>query len=175
MGLDDPVGRHAGGALEAVDVLGEELVEEVLLREQGDEDVRDGGAELARVELAGEDVEGLRAGAEEGDVEDGLGVGEVQAGEVRVEPGAGGAEVGDCGSVCVSYIICTGLAGASGVLRGCLTSCRRGDAGPRQYDDAARIAFLYEVRDGAQGAVLQCGGRGSLLTHGASSRQTWTQ
>lgn len=77
MGLDDLVGGHAGGALEAVDVLGEELVEEVLLGEEGDEGVGDCGAELARVELAGEDVEGLRGAAKEGDVEDGLRVGEV--------------------------------------------------------------------------------------------------
>lgn len=77
MGLDDLVGGHTGSALQAVDVLSEELVEEALLGEEGDEGVGDGGAELARVELAGEDVEGLGLFAEEGDIEDGLWVGEV--------------------------------------------------------------------------------------------------
>lgn len=77
MGLDYFVIGHAGSALEAVDVLGEELVEEAFLGEEGDEGVGDGGAEVARVELAGEDVERLRVLAEEGDIEDGLRVGEV--------------------------------------------------------------------------------------------------
>lgn len=75
--LDDPVGGDPGCALKAVDVLGEELVQEVLLREERYEGVGDGRAEAARVELAREDVEGLRVVAEEGDVEDGFGVGEV--------------------------------------------------------------------------------------------------
>jgi hypothetical protein len=71
-------------------------VQQALAGEQGDEHVRDGGAVAgARVELAGEDVEGARVGAEEGEVEDGFGLGEVERGEVGVEACFWGAEVGD--------------------------------------------------------------------------------
>ena len=81
MRLDDAVGGDAGGALQAVDVLGEEHVQQALAGEQGEEDVRDGRAVArARVELSGEHVEGARVGAEEGEVEDGLGLGEVERG-----------------------------------------------------------------------------------------------
>ncbi len=96
MRLDDAVGRHAGGALQAVDVLREEHVQQALAGEQGEEGVRDGGAVAgARVELLGEHVEGAGVGAEEGEVEDGLGLGQVEGGEVGVEACFGGAEVGD--------------------------------------------------------------------------------
>ena len=95
VGLDDEVVGDAGGALEAVDVLREELEEELLLREQADEDVRDGRVEVARVEVFGEDVEGLGILAEEDEVEDALGRGEVELGEVGVQAGLGRAEVGD--------------------------------------------------------------------------------
>ena len=95
VGLDDLVGRDAGAALEAVDVLGEEVAEEAAAGEEGDEGVGDGGVEFARVELAREDVEGFGVLAEVGDVEDGFGVGEVEAGEVGVQAGAWGSKVGD--------------------------------------------------------------------------------
>ena len=85
MGLDNLVTGDAGAALEAVNVLGEELAEEALAREQGDEGVRDSGVELARVELPGEDVEGLGVFAEVRDVKDGFGVREIEAREVGVE------------------------------------------------------------------------------------------
>ncbi len=96
MRLDDAVRGDSRRALEAVDVLGEEHVQQALAGEQGEEDVRDGGAVArARVELLGEHVEGARVGAEEGEVEDGFGFREVEGGEVGVEACFGGAEVGD--------------------------------------------------------------------------------
>ena len=96
MRLDDAVGGDARGALEAVDVLREEHVQQALAREQGNEDVRGGRAVAgARVELAGEHVEGFGVLPEEGQVEDGLGLGQVERGEVGVEACFGGAEVGD--------------------------------------------------------------------------------
>lgn len=85
MGFDNLVGRNAGAALEAVDVLREELAEETLMGEEGDEGVGDGGVEFAWVELAGQDVKGIGIFAEVGDVEDGFGVREVEAREVGVE------------------------------------------------------------------------------------------
>jgi hypothetical protein len=58
--------------------------------------VRDGGAVAgAWVELLGEHVEGFWVLPEEGQVEDGLGLGQVQRGEVGVEACFRGAEVGD--------------------------------------------------------------------------------
>jgi hypothetical protein len=75
--FDDEVRGYAGASLQAVNVLGEELEEQALLREQGDEGVRDGGGELSGVQLLGQDVEWLRVLAEVGDVKDGLGVGQI--------------------------------------------------------------------------------------------------
>ena len=75
--LDNLVGGHAGPSLEAVDVLGEESEEEVLLREQGDEGMRHGGKELAGVKLFGKYIKGLRVPAEVGNVKDSLGVRQV--------------------------------------------------------------------------------------------------
>lgn len=49
--------------------------------------MRDCGAVFAGVEFAGEGVEGRRVSAEVGDVEDGFGVGEVEAGQVGIEAG----------------------------------------------------------------------------------------
>jgi hypothetical protein len=58
--------------------------------------VRDGRAVArARVEFARQDVEGARVGAEEGQIEDGFGLGEVERCQVGVEACFGGAEVGD--------------------------------------------------------------------------------
>ena len=51
---------------------------------------------LARVQLLGEDVEGVGVLSEIGDVEDGFGVGKVEAGEVGIETGVGRAEVRYC-------------------------------------------------------------------------------
>ena len=71
-------------------------MQQALAGEQGQEGVGDGGAVAgARVELAGEHVEGLRVLAEEGQVEDGFGLGQVERREVGVEACGGGAEVGD--------------------------------------------------------------------------------
>jgi hypothetical protein len=56
-----------------------------------------GWAVVPGVQLLREGVEGEGVLAEVGDVEDSFGVGEVEAGEVGVEAGCRGAEVGDSG------------------------------------------------------------------------------
>lgn len=106
VGLDDELVGDAGLALEAVDVLRVDLGEEALLGEERDEDVREGRLVVAGVELFGEDVEGFGVGAEVRDVEDGFGSGEVEAAEVGVETGFGGAEVGNWKEAIIS--ICLG-------------------------------------------------------------------
>ncbi len=71
-------------------------MQQVLLRQERDKDVRDSGAVArARVELLGKHVEGLRVLPEEGQVEDRLGLGEGERGEVGVEACFRGAEIGD--------------------------------------------------------------------------------
>jgi len=76
VGFDYQGRGDAGAEVQAVDVLGEVLKEEAFTGEEGEEGVREGGAVTAGVELGGEGVEGEGVGAEEGDVEDGFGVGE---------------------------------------------------------------------------------------------------
>jgi hypothetical protein len=66
--------------------------------------VGDCGVKLARVELLGEHVEGVGVVPEVGDVEDGLGVGEVEALEVCVEACAWRPEVGDCVDVATCLV-----------------------------------------------------------------------
>jgi hypothetical protein len=96
VGLYDLLPRHTGAPLEAVDVLRKEHLEQALLGQERNKGMRDGGVELARVELLRQDVEWLRVLAEVGDVEDGFGVGQVEAREVVVQPCFGGSKVGDC-------------------------------------------------------------------------------
>ena len=84
MGFDDSVVRDAGGALEAVDVLGETLEEEAFVGDEADKGVGEGGVVFARVEFVREGVEGERVGAEEVEFEDGFRVRQVEPGEVRV-------------------------------------------------------------------------------------------
>lgn len=91
--LDDLLTGHAGYTLQAVDVLGEELEEQALVVQQLYKRVRDGRAVVARVEFLSECVEGLGVVAEEGDVEDGFCVGELQPREVGVEARLWGAKV----------------------------------------------------------------------------------
>jgi hypothetical protein len=80
--------------------LREEHVQEALAGQQRDEAVGQGRAVArARVELLGQRVEGLGVLSEEGQVEDGFGLGEVERGEVGVEACFGGAEVGDWGGL----------------------------------------------------------------------------
>lgn len=85
MRLDDLVVWHARLALQAVDVLREQLEQQALLVQQRYERVCDGRPVVARVQLLRERVEGLWVVAEVGDVEDGFGVGELQPLEVGVE------------------------------------------------------------------------------------------
>jgi hypothetical protein len=65
--------------------------------QEGDEGVGERGAVLPWVEFVREGVEGVGVLPEVADVEDGFGVGEVQALKVCVEAGGGRAEVGDAG------------------------------------------------------------------------------
>jgi len=95
MGFDDEVGGNAGSTLETVDVLGVELVQQTLLGKQADEDMRDGGVEVARVEVLGQHVKGLGVMAEEAEIKNGFRLWQVQLGEVGVEAGFWRAEVGN--------------------------------------------------------------------------------
>ena len=98
VGFDDQLARDAGCALKAVNILGVELMQDALLGEQADENVRDSGLEVARVEVLGQYIEGLGVLPEEPEVEDGLGLREVELGKVRVQARPRRAEVGDlCG------------------------------------------------------------------------------
>jgi len=95
--FDELLRRDPRGAFQRVDVLGEALVQQALLRDQRYEGVRDRGGELARAQGFREGVEGLRVGAEEAYVEDGLRVREVQGLEVGVEACARCAKIRDPG------------------------------------------------------------------------------
>lgn len=94
--FDDQVGRNTGGALQAVNVLGEELVEEALAGQEADEDMGDGRVEFAWVEILGKHVEWLGVFLEERQAEDIFGLLEVQGGQVGIETSLGRAKVGDC-------------------------------------------------------------------------------
>lgn len=74
--------------------MSEELEQQTLLLEEVDERVGDGWAVFPWVQLLGECVEGQWILAEEGELEDGFGVREVQALEVCVQARLWGAEVG---------------------------------------------------------------------------------
>lgn len=79
MCFDDFFRRYSGSSLKAVDILSKEHLKKTLFGDEGDEGMGDGREEFARIELAGEDVERLRVFAEVGDIEDGLGVWQVEA------------------------------------------------------------------------------------------------
>ena len=83
--LDDSLLRNAGGPLEAVDVLGEGFQQDALLVQQPDEAVRDRGLILSGIELVSEGEERQWVLAEEGYVEDGFGVRQIQPGQVCIE------------------------------------------------------------------------------------------
>jgi len=78
MGLDDQLVRDAGSTLQTVDVLGEQLVQQALLGQEADEDVRDGRVKVARVEVLGENIKRLRIAPKEIELEDSLGPGQVK-------------------------------------------------------------------------------------------------
>lgn len=96
VGFDNEISRDTGLALETVDVLCEEHAQEILFGEQGDEDVGDGRRVVAWIQLFGKDVEWVGVSFKVGNVKDSLGVGKFKAGEVGIEAGIGGAEVGYC-------------------------------------------------------------------------------
>ena len=85
--LDDQFAGDASLALQTVNVLGKEHAEEILLGKQRDKGMRDGGRIIAGIQFFREDIERIGVLAEVGDVEDGLGVWEVQTREVRVQAG----------------------------------------------------------------------------------------
>lgn len=91
--LDNQLTGDASLSLEAVDVLGEEHSEEVLLGKQRDEGMRDGGRIVARIQLFRKNVEGVGVLTEIGDIEDGLGVWEIEASKIGIQAGVWGAEI----------------------------------------------------------------------------------
>lgn len=80
MGLYDPLRRQTRQPVERIDVLREHAEELALLVEEAEEVVREGGVEVAGVQLLGEGKEGLRGGLEVADLEDGFWVGELVLG-----------------------------------------------------------------------------------------------
>jgi hypothetical protein len=97
MRLDDHLPGQTGLPLETVNILREVFQQQALVVEQFDERVRNGRSILARRKLPGERVERTGIVAEEADIEDGFGVGEVQVGEIGVDTRIGGPEVWDAG------------------------------------------------------------------------------
>jgi len=97
MGLDDLVAWNARLALQAVDVLREQLQQQALFVQERDKAVCDCGSELSRIEIVGEGVEGEGILSEVGDVEHGFGVREIELCEVGIEASGRRAEVGDAG------------------------------------------------------------------------------
>jgi hypothetical protein len=93
--LDNQLARDTSLSLKAVDVLGEEHSKEVLLGKQRYEGMRDGRGVVARIQLLCENIEGIGVLAEVGDIEDCLGIREVEASKIGVQAGVGGAEIGN--------------------------------------------------------------------------------
>jgi hypothetical protein len=85
MRFDNLVAWHAGLALQAVDILSKKLEQQAFLVQQVDERVGDCRSVFPWVQLLRKCVEGQWVFAEEGQLEDCFGVGEVQALEVRVQ------------------------------------------------------------------------------------------
>lgn len=96
VGLDDQVGGDTGGALQTVNVLREELVQEALGGEEADEDMRDGRVEFAWIKVLCEHVEWLGVFLEKRQAEDVFGLLKFQGGQVGVEASLGRAEVRNC-------------------------------------------------------------------------------
>lgn len=87
------IAGYAGLALKAVNVLGEQLEQKPLLMQQSYERVCYCRPELSGVQFLSEGVEGLGVVAEEANVEDGLGIGQIETREVGVEPRVWRSEV----------------------------------------------------------------------------------
>lgn len=86
MCLDNLVARYPCFTLQAINILGEEFEQKPLLVQQVYEGVRNCRPVLAGIQLLCEGVEWQRVLSKEGQLEDGLGVWEIQALEVGVQP-----------------------------------------------------------------------------------------
>ena len=137
MRLNNLLRRHTSCPLQTVYVLREQHVQQPLLRKQRYKRMRHRRFIFSGVKLLGEHVEGRRVLAEEGDVEDGLWVRQVQPRQVRVQPRVRGAEVGNPG------------AGR--------------DASAGKDDHSFDLVGLEVLGDGANGSVLQCPGGHTLV------------
>ena len=116
----------------------------------------DGRAVFAWIQLLGEGVERQRVLAEVVDVEDGLGVGEVEALEVGVETRLRRAKVWDAGR---------GADTGARLYRIRLAERKAGvDARPHHDDDALGASILDVLGDGFEGAALERDGR-RLVVH----------
>lgn len=121
MRREDLVLRHAGPALEAVDILRDEGMEEAFPRQQRDKRVRDRGFAPPRISSPGHGIERLRGVAEVRDVEGRLGIGEMELRQLRVEARVRGPEIRDAG--------------------------RDGDASAGEDDDVAGLAGCDQIGD----------------------------
>lgn len=93
--FNDDIIWYTGLAFQTVDVLREEPEELALLVQERDKGMRDCRPVPARIQFVCEGVEGERVLAKIGNVEDGFGVGKVEARKVGVEACVWGAEVGN--------------------------------------------------------------------------------
>jgi hypothetical protein len=155
MRFDNHVIRYAGFALQAVDVLREELQQQTLLVQKRDERVCNCRSVFPRVQLLRQGVERLGVIAEVGYVEDGLGVGQFEAREVGVETCVFGAEVG---YACGCADACAGL--------GIVSSSRGGGEGTHTITTifCARPSLMYCARASRERAVSDWGGVDSSTT-----------
>jgi hypothetical protein len=85
MSLHNHVSRHSRLALQAINILREQLQQQSLFVQQLDERVRYRGPEFARIKLMRECVERFRVVSEVGDIEDGFSIGEIEAREIGIE------------------------------------------------------------------------------------------
>lgn len=88
------VARHARLALETINILREQLEQQSLLMQQVCKRVRNRRPELARIQFLRECVKRLGVVAEEGNVEDGLWVGQIEPREIGIQPRVRRAEIG---------------------------------------------------------------------------------
>lgn len=89
--------RNTSIFFQSIDILRENKMKQVFLREKSEERMCECGAQIAGFAGAGNRVEWLGSVFEEVDVKDCFGVGEIERGEFGVEACLCGAEVGDVG------------------------------------------------------------------------------
>jgi len=84
MGLHDQIGRDSGAPLQSVDILGEQLMQEMLFGQETDENMRDCWKVFPWVDVLGKDIEGLGVLLEVLEVKHVLGSWQVECLEVGV-------------------------------------------------------------------------------------------